>query len=219
MSLRDRIGLVTMPKQWLNLAAAEYHYMHRPVHDRAHPFGFAVTFDGNQRMSEGKPAGFIMFASIHFTRMRGEFGYPGLPTKWQILSLARLWLHDDLPQNCATVVIGKCLRQSGNDRMALVQRRWLEVHPPRFPNEPYHILKIISYSDRTHGHVGTIYKAANFRDAGETISRSRHENTRGPGMDDHILDIWIYDLKMPRWKWQVLHGLPLGRYIEQEAAR
>src|SRR5690606_19575364 len=142
-----------------NKQAKKYHYMHRPVHPRANPFGWGVTFDGELYRPDGAPAGFIMFASIHFTRLKGEFGEPGLPTKWQVLSLARLWLHDDLPRNSETVTIAKALK--------LVQRRWLEVHPPVFPDEPYHILKIISYAD-TRFHDGTIYKAANFRYTGET---------------------------------------------------
>ena len=175
--------------------------MHRPIHSRAVPFGWRVMFDGELCMADDKPCGFIMFASIHFTKLTGEFGYPGLPTKWQVLSLARLWLHDDLPRNSATCVMGKAIR--------LVQRRWLEVHPPRFPNEPYHVRKIISYAD-TRYHEGTIYRAANFRESGETISQRRHKNTRGSGMDGAVLRRFIYDLPEPRWAWHPLMGLPLG---------
>lgn len=97
-----RIGLDVASKQWLNAAAVEHHYMHRPIHDRACPFGWRVTFDGHDTMPDGKPCGFIVFASVHFTKLKGEFGYPGLPTKWQVLSLARLWLHDGLPKMSET---------------------------------------------------------------------------------------------------------------------
>ena len=138
MSLRQRIELVNRPVDWLNTLATQYHYMHRPIHPRACPFGWGVEFDGELFQLDGKPSGFIIFASIHFTRLTGEFGYPGLPTKWQVLSLARLWLHDNLPRNSETCTIAKALK--------LVQRRWLEVHPPKFLDEPYHIRKIISYA-------------------------------------------------------------------------
>lgn len=193
MSLRQRIQLTENPIKWLNQMATEHHYMHRPLHLRSCPFGWGVTFDGELYQPDGKPSGFIIFASIHYTRLGNEFGYPGLPTKWQVLSLARLWLHDDLPKNSETCTIGKAMR--------LVQRRWLEVHPLRFLDEPYHILKIISYAD-TRYHTGTIYRAANFRESGRTISQKRHKNSRGPGMGKAELIRFIYDLKRPNWDFQ-----------------
>ena len=122
VNLRQRITLEVAGRDWLNSMATAHHYMHRPVHQRAVPFGWAVRFDGELQQPDGAPSGFIMFASIHYTRLRGEFGYPGLPTKWQVLSLSRLWLHDALPRNSETVVIAKALK--------MVQSRWLEVHPP-----------------------------------------------------------------------------------------
>ena len=193
MSLRQRIRLVEKPKNWLNEMAQKHHYMRRSVHHRACPFGWAVEFDGSLYRGDGLPAGFIIFASVHFTRLRGEFGYPGLPTKWQVLMLSRLWLHDDLPHNSETCVIGKALK--------MVQKRWLEVHPPRFLDEPYHVLKVISYADLRY-HRGTIYRAANFRENGRTKTRKRHGNSRGPGVGDGELVRFIYDLREPRWKYE-----------------
>lgn len=205
-SLRHRIGLVEMDRDWLNNAATKYHYMHRPVHQRACPFGWAVTFDGQLYQPGGVPSGFIVFASIHYTRLRGEFGYYDLPTKWQVLSLARLWLHDNLPQNSETVVLGKALGQRGHEQAAPVQTRWLEIHPPRFPDEPYHIVKIVADSD-TRFHRGTIYRAANFReykreDGKPIISQKRHKNTRGSGWDGAELKRFIYDLLLPKFEWR-----------------
>jgi hypothetical protein len=187
--LRQRIKLETARRDILNAWARQYHYMHRPVHQRAVPFGWAVRFDGDLLQPDGAPSGFIMFASIHFTRLAGEFGYPGLPTKWQVLSLSRLWLHDNLPRNSETVVIAKALR--------VVQARWLEVHPPVDFAQPYQVRKIISYAD-TRFHEGTIYRAANFREAGRTVSAARHRNTRGAGMDGAELIRFVYDLDEPR---------------------
>jgi hypothetical protein len=192
MSLRQRIELIQAGRGHLNAMAVEYHYMHRPIHPRACPFGWRVKFDGMFYQADGKPSGFIVFASIHFTKLKGEFGYPGLPTKWQVLSLSRLWLHDKLPKNSETCVIGKSLR--------LVQRRWLEVHPPRFLKKPYHIRKIISYAD-TRFHAGVIYRAANFREPGRTVSQKRHKNSRGPGLNGAELLRFVYDLPEPKWKY------------------
>lgn len=180
--------------------AQKYHYMHRSIHPKSTPFGWLVRFDGNDYQPDGIPSGFIIFSSIHFTRLKGEFGYDDLPTRWQVLSLSRLWLHDNLPRNSETCVIGKALK--------LVQARWLAVHPPRFPDQPYHILKIISYAD-TRFHNGAIYRAANFRESGKTISQKRHKNSRGQGMEGAELIRFIYDLDCPRWKFQETHGLPL----------
>lgn len=189
ISLKQRIDIEPAKRIWLNAMATTHHYMHRPIHARAVPFGWAVRFDGELYQPDGKPSGFIIFASIHYTRLRGQFGYPGLPTKWQVLSLARLWLHDNLPHNSETVVIAKSLKQ--------VQRRWLEVHPPVDWTQPYQIRKIISYSDCRY-HTGTIYRAANFREIGRTVSASRHKNTRGSGMDGAELICFVYDLDEPK---------------------
>jgi hypothetical protein len=190
VNLRQRIDLIPESRRWLNTQAVNHHYMHRPIHDRACPFGWRITFDGLLDMPDGKPCGFIIFASVHFVRLKGVFGYPGLPTRWQVLSLARLWLHDELPPMSETCVIAKAHK--------LVQRRWLEVHPPKFLDQPYHILKIISYADNEF-HKGTIYEAANYKLSGKTTSARRHKNTRGPGMDGHELTRYVYDLPEPRW--------------------
>ncbi len=187
-SLRTRIQIEVARQAWLNGMATAHHYMRRPVHRRACPFGWAVRFDGELYQPDGAPSGLIMFSSIHFTRLRGEFGYPGLPTKWQVLSLARLWLHDNLPHNSETVVIAKALK--------LVQTRWLEVHPPVDYGQPYQIKKIISYADLTRHH-GTIYRAANFREYGRTISQARHGGSRGPGAGAELI-CFIYDLDEPK---------------------
>lgn len=231
-NLRQRIDLIEIDRDWLNNAATRHHYMHRPVHQRACPFGWAVTFDGQLYQPDGVPSGFIVFASIHYTRLRGEFGcggltkyikilkahkpkpapytseftYPGLPTKWQVLSLARLWLHDNLPKYSETVVLGKALAQRGHEQAAPVQTRWLEIHPPRFLDEPYHITKIVADSD-TRYHRGTIYRAANFReykreDGKPIISQKRHKNTRGNGLDGAELKRFIYDLQLPKFEWR-----------------
>lgn len=200
MKLTTRIDLLPADRNTLNDLAVQYHYMHRSIHPLSCPFGWRVSFDASLTQPDGAPAGFVIFASIHYTRLSGEFGYPDLPTKWQVLSLARLWLHDDLPHNSETVVIAKALK--------LVQRRWLEVHPPRYPDQPYHIRKIISYADTTY-HAGTIYRAANFREIGRVRSQKRHRNTRGPGIGDAELICFVYDLPEPRWQWSETDGLPI----------
>lgn len=240
MNLTQRIELVETKRDTLNDLATKYHYLHRPVHQRSSPFGYAVKFDGMTTMPDGLPCGFIIFASIHFTKQRNLFGYDGLPTKWQVLSLARLWLHDDLPRNSETVVISKAIQPKGMEHISRAGMDWLRIHPPRFPEEPYHIRLIVSYADNSVGHAGTIYKAANFEGlvqcqcCGGTffsvampvascphcgkhtiwkpfqiISEARHKNTRGAGMDDHILTQYVYRLPEPRISNADVPGLQL----------
>jgi hypothetical protein len=212
-----RFSIIEKHPEWLNDVATEHHYMHRPVHQRAVPFGWAVGFDGDVYQADGRPNGFIVYCSIHYTRLTGEFGYPGLPTKWQVLSLARLWLHPDLQTGGALYspdILPGFMDRKGIFRSTLatdvikqsfeqVQDRWLEVHPPRFLDEPYHILKIISYAD-TRYFSGQIYRAAGFRETGRTVSARRHKNTRGDGMDGAELIRFVYDLPEPVWFYQPL---------------
>lgn len=195
---KQDIELVPRSATWLNDVAIEHHYMHKAVHPRACPFGWAVRYKGEDEAPDGKPWGIIIFATPHFQKMRGEFGFDGLPTKWQVLMLSRLWLHDDMPRNSETCVMGKALR--------MVQKRWIEVHPPRFPDDPYHIVKVVSYCDTTH-HLGTIYKAGNFRFVRERESKIRANATRGQGAGG-VLHCYIKDLPVPRWTYTAPDDIP-----------
>lgn len=189
--LKQQIELIEADRDMLNDLATKHHYLHKPIFNKAYPFGWMISYNGELWQPDGKPSGFIIFASIHFTKLKNEFGFDGLPTKWQVLNLSRLWLHDDLPKNGATCTIAKSLK--------LVQRRWLEVHPPKLLNEPYHVLKIISFCDLSL-HQGTIYKAANFRLSGQTISHYRKNGKRGKGGRKMLR--FIYDLKKPNWEYK-----------------
>jgi len=178
----------------------------------------------------------VMFATVHYTRQRGLFGYdtvgiqngellwseeacqkeagdivalleswcanhpgfeavhePGLD-KWQVLVLSRMWLHDDLPRNSFTCVLGKVWKR--------IQRDWLEHHPPVDNRKPYHIRLIVSWCDLDAGHNGAAYRAANFKEIKRTRSRPRHGkgNTRGPGGFNLIQ--YAYWLKELRWKFE-----------------
>lgn len=192
MSIKGRIGLVQAERKWLSEMSVKYHYMHKAPTSRSIPFGWGITWDGEVTNKEGDPYGFIIYALIHYTKLAGEFGYPGLPTNWQVLSLARLWLHDDLPKNSETYVIGKTLK--------MIQHRWLEIHPPRFPELPYHIVKVISYADLEF-HKGTIYKAANFREVKRVKRRTMKPGKRSSRASVAEMICYAYDLKEPKWQY------------------
>jgi hypothetical protein len=62
--------------------------------------------------------------------------------------LARLWLHDDVPQNAETWLIGQTVR-------------YIKKHHQS-------VFVLVSYADPSAGHGGTIYKAANWACDGRT---------------------------------------------------
>jgi hypothetical protein len=62
--------------------------------------------------------------------------------------LARLWIDDSVPQNGETYLIGRAVRY--------IKRN----HPT--------VKVLVSYADPSAGHVGTIYKAANWKADGRT---------------------------------------------------
>lgn len=210
----NHFNLVEKPRDWLNDMAMRHHYMHRKVHQRSVPFGWALSWNGNILRPDDRPCGFIVYASIHYVRLHGEFGYEGLPTKWQVLSLARLWIHPDFQRGGELyndgIVPGYVDRKGVwrstlateiiKDSLGLVQVRWLQVHPPRYIEQPYHIRKIISYADTRYFN-GTIYRAAGFRELHRTKSQKRHKNTRGVGMENAELICFAYDLPEPNWSY------------------
>lgn len=190
--------------------------MHRSVHQRSVPFGWALSWNDAVNRPDGRPNGFIVYASIHYTKLRNEFGYDGLPTKWQVLSLARLWIHPDFQKGgelCQPEILPGYTDRKGiwrstlateiiRQSLSMVQRRWIDIHPPRWPDQPYHIVKVISYAD-TRYFSGTIYRAAGFREISRVKSRARHRNTRGAGLDGAELICFVYDLPEPAWQYQV----------------
>lgn len=193
MKLRRRVGVERAALNWASALVVERHYLHRAVHWRACPFAYKVTLDR-------EACGVIIMAIPHFPKLRGLFGYPGTPTKWQTLIISRLWLDPDVQgrqsnghaSNVASCALGKMLRR--------VQRDWLEHHPPRHLDQPYHIRLVLAYADTGAGHEGTIYRAANFQFWGITRNtRRRHGKPRGDGSDKVL---YVYELREPRWNYE-----------------
>ena len=65
----------------------------------------------------------------------------------QVISLSRLVVHPDIPQNAATFMLGKSMKMIGRDG--------------RYPC-------LVTYADTWQGHDGTIYRASNWEDKGLT---------------------------------------------------
>jgi hypothetical protein len=169
-------------------AIEQDHYLHRWPDPRSLPFAYRLIVDGSPCASDGRPHGVIVFKKPQHHKQKNLFGYPGLPTAWQVLDMARVWIHPDWQRTADnghslcmfTRLVSKCLRR--------VQRDWLAHHPPRYPDLPYHIRLIISYCQISH-HDGTAYGAASFDRIGIT--------------NDGEKEIYARRLRQPRKRWHV----------------
>lgn len=173
------------------------HYIHRWPDARSLPFAYCLSADGSRAASDGRPLGVVVMKKLQHHKQHKLFGYDGLPTAWQVLDLARVWIHPQL----------QSVRFEGVDRRGVmrehtlnvfsrmvsavlrrVQMDWLSHHPPVFPELPYHIELIISYCELEH-HDGTGYRAANFERWPELTRDGKKE-------------IYFRRLRAPRLKWQ-----------------
>lgn len=189
--------------RWAQATVTEHHYLHAPVDPRARPMVYVVRYAGRR-------VGLVMLGIPHATRCGGWWGYPGLPTQWQVVDLCRIWFdpslqaggelcayghvpgfldrHGVFRPTVATWAIGEVLGRVQRDRVAL----W----PPVYPSEPYHILLAISYSD-PHFHRGRIYQLAG---ADPMYTDRRGQPKPGPSKKFG----WCWKLPRPTWTWSDL---------------
>lgn len=173
----------------------QFHYLHRWPDPRSLPFAYVLNYGDQLHAPDGRLWGLTVFKKPQHHQQRGLFGYKGLPTSWQVLDLARVWIHPSLQTQrdghalCIfSQMIGKLLRPVGHERMSPVQRDWLDHHPPRYPDLPYHIEVVISYCDLDH-HDGAAYRASGFTWNGYTADRTK--------------EVYYRLLKTPRYVWQI----------------
>ncbi len=162
------------------------HYLHNWPHAKSLPFGYRLRVDGGELAPDGMMWGAVVLKKPQQGKMRGLFGYAGLPTAWQVLDLARVWVNPCLQRKegghalCVfSQMVGLVMRR--------VQQDWLVHHPPRFSNEPYHIVTIISYCDLAH-HDGVAYRASGFRWHGFS--------------SDRTMEVYVRHLRAPKKRWQ-----------------
>ena len=96
--------------------------------------------------------------------------------------------HGTFRPTVATWAIGEVLARVQADRVRL----W----PPVYPDQPYHILLGLSYSDPKY-HRGTIYRHAN-----ATPMYTDRTGTPIPGPSGKYG--WAWRLPCPQWTWQDL---------------
>jgi len=163
----------------------QYHYLHRYPDPRSLPFAYVLEVDGEHSAPDGRLNGLIVMKKPQHHKDRELFGYAGQPTAWQVLDLARVWIHPDWQIHMTN---GHALGMFSRV-VAMMTRRvqadWLEHHPPVFPDLPYHVALIISYADLRF-HTGTAYRAAGFTQTG------RRNGDKA---------LFYRRLNLPRWNW------------------
>lgn len=162
------------------------HYLHNWPHPKSLPFGYRLVVDGCELAPDGLLWGAVVLKKPQAMKMRGLYGYVGLPTAWQVLDLARVWVNPCLQHKenghalCVfSQMVGLVMRR--------VQADWLVHHPPYYPDQPYQIVTVISYCDLTH-HDGVAYRASGFRWHGYS--------------SDQKMEVYVRHLRAPRKRWQ-----------------
>lgn len=189
--------------EWAQRTVTELHYLHQPVDPRARPMTYIIRHDDI-------PVGLVMLGIPHATKCAGWWGYPSLPTQWQVVDLCRIWLSPVVQSGgfwcepgvvpgftdrrgafrptVATWAISEVLRRVQRDRVAL----W----PPVYPAQPYHIELAISYCDPQY-HRGTIY-----HESKATPMYIDGNGKPAPGSSGKYG--WCWRLPEPAWSWQEL---------------
>lgn len=189
------------PEHFARPTIERHHYLQRWPDPRSLPFAYRLLWQDTTWAPDGTPWGLVVMKKPQHHKQSGLFGCEGLPTAWQVLDLARVWVNPIL----------QAVRWRGPDRhgreveqglnifsqmISLVVKRvqvdWILFHPPVFPDLPYHIRLIISYCDRRH-HQGVGYRAAGFEFWRET--------------QDGEKDLYIRRLRRPSWSWHKLQSL------------
>lgn len=202
---------------WAQRTVTACHYLHQPVDPRARPMVYIIR-DSSQTTPfapQGVRIGLVMLGIPHATRCGGWWGYPNLPTQWQVVDICRIWIgayyqrgelgiyakpgivpgyvdrHGVFRPTVATWAISEVLQHVQADRVRL----W----PPVYPSEPYHIELAISYHDPKH-HKGTIYR--------ESKATPMYTDALGqpkPGPSGKYG--WAWKLPRPAWTWSDLTNI------------
>lgn len=191
--------------RWAQRTVTEQHYLHQPVDPRARPMVYLIRHNGDA-------LGLVMLGIPHATKCAGWWGYPGLPTQWQVVDLCRIWIDPDLQAGgslCVPGIVPGFIDRRGTFRptvatwaigevLSRVQADRVRLWPPVYPEQPYHIRLAVSYSDPRF-HRGTIYKLA----GAQPMYTRDGVSVSGPAGKFG----WAWPLPEPRWTWEELDGI------------
>ena len=189
--------------RWAQDTVTEHHYLRQPVDPRARPMVYVIRHDGWR-------VGLVMLGIPHATRCGGWWGYPGLPTQWQVVDICRIWLDPAIQRGghlCHPGSVPGFTDRRGQWRpavatwairetLARVQADRVRLWPPVYPEQPYQILLAISYHDPQY-HRGTIYR--------ESQAQPMYTDRTGqpkPGPSGKYG--WCWRLPSPAWAWHEL---------------
>lgn len=191
---------------WAQETVERNHYLGRKADPRSRPMAYIVQF-GSERV------GLCIVGIPHATKNGGWWGYPGLPTQWQVVDLCRIWLDPKVQRGGVLARMGIVpgfLDRTGMFRptvatwvidevLGRVQRDRVAMWPPVYLNEPYHILLAVSYHDPAL-HKGTIY-----RESGAVPMYTDSNGRPVPGSSGKFG--WCWRLPEPDWVWSELDWL------------
>jgi hypothetical protein len=193
-------------REWCQRVVVDHHYLHKLPDPRARTMTYAVRLGGYL-------VGTVMLGIPHATRCAGWWGYPGLPTQWQVVDLCRIWLHPDVQTGgpwCERGMVPGFVDRHGDWRptlatwviksvLARVQRDRVAMWPPVYPEQPYHIRLAISYHDPRY-HNGAIYR--------HSQAQSMYVGADGKPMPGSSGKYgWAWKLSEPTWNWGELTGI------------
>jgi hypothetical protein len=190
---------------WAQQVVLEQHYLHQYVDPRARPMVYVLQRDGI-------PCGLVMLGIPHATRCAGWWGYPSLPTQWQVVDLCRIWLAPMVQRGghwAKPGVVPGFLDRHGEFRptvatwaiqqvLGMVQADRVRLWPPVYPEQPYHILLAISYHDPKF-HRGVIYREA------QALPMYSFAGLPVPGPSGKFG--WCWWLPTPSWEWSQLDNI------------
>ena len=182
---------------YLRQHVIKYHYLHKWPDPRSLPFAYRIEINGQRFAADGRLNGLLVLKKLQHHKQHNLFGYDGLPTAWQVLDLARVWIHPQWQgrqsNGHALAVFSRAVSQlwqpvgKPDQRLRRLQRDWLRHHPPVYPELPYHILILVSYCQLDH-HDGTGYRASGLQSIGAT--------------SDGKKEIYIKRFPQPKAIWQ-----------------
>ncbi len=171
-----------------------FHYLHKWPDPRSLPFAYHITIDGRKYAPDGRLNGLLVLKKPQHHKQRDLFGYDDLPTSWQVLDLARVWIHPYWQRKEAghsLCIFSRATSRlwqptgKGDWRTNRLQLDWLDHHPPVFPALPYHILILLSYCQLAH-HDGVGYRAAGFKSIGLSSDGEKEVYVRPFGKPKYI---------------------------------
>ncbi len=199
MELTIRLG-TKADVVWAQATVTEHHYLHQPVNNQAKPMVYVIEYQ-KERL------GLVMAGTPHAVKCRGWWGYPGLPTQWQVLDLCRIWLSPRIQKGgdlCRPDVCPGFIGWRGKWWPAVaswaietvlgrIQQDWISLWPPVYPEQPYHILLVISYHNPLY-HKGALYRHTN---ALPLYTDEQQQPTVGSSGKYG----WCWKLPEPEWGW------------------